>query len=324
MSVGSDPIPNMMTVDVEDWFHILDADEAPDREGWAALESRVVANTERLLALFAAAEVRTTCFIVGWVAWRCPELVRRIADAGHEVASHSFWHEILHRHDRASLARDLERSRKLLQDLSGQPVRGFRAPGASVTAETAWAFDVLVEQGFAYDASICPGVSSHGGFRSPFPGPHRVRCEAGELVEIPSSTAELGGRRIPYAGGGYLRLFPYLLIRGALRRDNRAGRPANVYLHPREIDPAQPRMALPAKRRFKYYVGLRSTEEKVRALLRDFRWTSCADWIARFGPAEGTDVLDVRATAAEHPPAPDPARVPPAPPLEAYAESVAS
>jgi polysaccharide deacetylase family protein (PEP-CTERM system associated) len=311
---------NMMTVDVEDWFHILDADEAPDRPRWDALESRVEANTDRLLQLFADRGARATFFVVGWVAWRHPELVRRIAAAGHELGSHSFWHEILHRHDRDSLARDLEASKKLLEDLAGAPVRGFRAPGASVTEATAWAFDTIVEQGFAYDASLCPGLSSHGGYPSPFAGPHRVRCQAGELIEIPSSTLDVAGRRIPYAGGGYLRLFPYSLIRRGILRDNRAGRPTNIYLHPREIDPGQPRMELPAKRRFKYYVGLSGAEQKVARLLRDFSFSGCWEWIERHGDAlDG--VLDVRATAQGHPPTPDPARVPPPPPALVAAAS---
>lgn len=311
----SEPVANLMTVDVEDWFHILDSAEAPDRERWSGLESRVERNTERILEQLEGAGVRATFFIVGWVAWHHPGLVRRIAAAGHEVASHSFWHELLQRHERASLRRDLERSKKLLEDLTGGPVRGFRAPGGSLTQETSWALDLLCELGFDYDSSICPGLSSHGGYPGAPVGPHRIRCAPGELVEIPSSTVGVAGRRVPYAGGGYLRLFPYRLIRASLESDNRRGRPANVYLHPREIDPDQPRMRLPARRRFKYYVGLRSTEGKLRALLRDFRFTACADWIDAHG-AELTEILDVRATAASHPPQPDPALVPPPPPGE--------
>jgi len=309
---------HLMTVDVEDWFHILDVEGGYGRERWTELESRVVANTERLLALFDEAGARATFFVVGWVAWRHPDLVRRIADAGHEIGSHSFWHEILQRYDRSALRRDLEASRKLLEDLSGAPVRGFRAPGASVTAETVWAFDVLVEAGFAYDASICPGFSSHGGLDSPWDAPHLVRCEAGELVEIPSSTLPVAGRRIPYAGGGYLRLFPYALVRAGLARDARRGWPGSIYLHPREIDPDQPRMALPALRRFKYYVGLRTAEGKMRALLRDHRFEACWDWIEAHRERLADRVLDVRERASALPPRPDPERVPPAPPVEAF------
>ncbi len=307
----------MLTVDVEDWFHILEVDGGYGRGDWAGLESRVEANVDRLLELLAEAGARATFFVVGWVAWRHPALVRRIAEAGHELGSHSFWHEVLERYDREALARDLERSKALLEDLSGSAVRGFRAPGGSLTAATLWAFDLLVEAGFSYDSSICPGLSSHGGLESPYAEPHLVRCQAGELVELPSSTARVAGRRIPYAGGGYLRLFPYALVRAGLARDARRGWPANVYLHPREIDPGQPRMTLSAKRRFKYYVGLGSTERKLCALLRDHRFVACEDWIeANRGRLAGR-LLDVRAGARAAPPAPDPSRVPPPPPLEA-------
>ncbi|MEE9608341.1 MAG: polysaccharide deacetylase family protein [Myxococcota bacterium] len=306
--------PNILTVDVEDWYHILELGDSSARAGSGELESRVVANTERLLGLFDEAGARATFFVVGWVAWEHPDLVRRIAAAGHELASHSFWHEVIGRHDRASLAADLAGSKKLLEDLGGVPVRGFRAPGASVTEQTAWAFDVIVEQGFAYDASLCPGYSSHGGFRSPYLGPHKVRCGAGELVELPSSTLGVGHRRVPYAGGGYLRLFPYSLVRAAIAHDNRRGRPVNVYLHPREIDPAQPRMELPLKRRFKYYVGLETTERKVGSLLRDHDFVSAWDWIADHAKQLDDQVLDVRAQASSSPPRPDPALVPPSPP----------
>jgi polysaccharide deacetylase family protein (PEP-CTERM system associated) len=291
---------NILTVDVEDWFHILEVEGGAGfrREQWPDLEARVVANTDALLELFAAAGVTATFFVVGWVAERHRDLVRRIAAAGHELASHSWWHEVMRGHSRASLTADVAASKKLLEDLSGTPVRGFRAPGNSITPATAWAFDVLVEQGYAYDSSLCPGVSSHGGYPSPFLGPHRVRCNAGELAEIPSSTAQLLGRRIPYAGGGYLRLFPISLIHRCVRADNRAGRPANVYVHPRDFDPDQPRMTLPWKRRFKYYVGLRGTREKLRRLLREHRFTSATSWLEAHAGELTDRVLDVRADAA--------------------------
>jgi len=305
--------PNVMTVDVEDWFHILEVEGGYTRGDWPGLESRVAANTDRLLGLFDDAGVRATFFVVGWVAKRHPQVVGRIAAAGHEVASHSYWHEVLGRHHRESLAADLAASKKLLEDLSGSTVAGFRAPGGSITPEQAWAFDVLVGAGYAYDSSLCPGWSSHGGFPSPHRAPHRLRCEAGWLDEIPAATVGLGRRRVPYAGGGYLRLFPYALQRAATRAENRRGRPSNVYVHPREIDPGQPRMTLPPLRRFKYYVGLASTEGKLRRLLADFRWLPARDWLAERRAEVDGRVLDVRPHAATAPPAPDPALVPPAP-----------
>jgi polysaccharide deacetylase family protein (PEP-CTERM system associated) len=294
-------IPNILTVDLEDWFHVLEAQGAPGPEDWPQLESRVEANTERLLELFADAGAGATFFCLGWIAERYPGLVRRLVDAGHEVGSHSYGHEVLDRHDRASLSADLERSKKLLEDLSGTEVAGFRAPGGSITSETVWALEVVAEQGYRYDSSLCPGYSTHGGYPSPFHAPHVVRCAAGDLVEVPFSTVGVGRRRLVYAGGGYLRLFPYGLVRAVIRMDNRRGRPACLYVHPREIDPDQPRMALPPLRRFKYYVGLRTTERKLRALLREHEFVSVQSWIAQHESKLRERVLDLRPLAAAAP-----------------------
>jgi polysaccharide deacetylase family protein (PEP-CTERM system associated) len=313
------PASDIMTVDVEDWFHILEVAGGPTRAEWDGLASRVEANTDALLELFDAAGVRATFFVVGWVAARHPALLRRVAEAGHEIGSHSWWHEVIRRHARASLAADLGAARRLLEDVSGRPVTGFRAPGGSITPDTAWAFDVIVEQGYQYDASLCPGTSSHGGFPSPHVGPHRVRCNAGLLDEIPSSTARILGRRVPYAGGGYLRLFPYRLVDACMRADHRAGRPVNVYVHPREIDPDQPRLALPPLRRFKYYVGLRSTRRKLERLLREHRWQPAGEWLAAHAGELADRVLDVRALAARAPLAPSASLPPPPPPHPAAA-----
>jgi len=305
--------PNILTVDVEDWFHILEIEGGYTRADWDGLEPRVVRNTDRLLGLFDEAGVHATFFVVGWVARRQPDLVGRIAAAGHEIGSHSYWHEVLPRHDRGSLAADLVASKRLLEDRSGREVAGFRAPGGSITPAQAWAFDELLEAGYRYDASLCPGYSSHGGFPSPYLGPHRLRCASGLLDEVPSATIGLGSRRVPFAGGGYLRLFPYLLQKLATRLENRAGRPSNVYVHPREIDPGQPRMELPPLRRFKYYVGLGGAEAKLRGLLRDFHWVGAGDWLEAHRREIEARVLDVREHAASRPPNPDPASIPPAP-----------
>lgn len=309
------PRPNILTVDVEEWFHILEVEGGYSRDDWSSLESRVEANTETLLEIFAETRTTATFFVVGWVAWKHPKLVRRIADAGHEIGSHSFWHEVVPRHTRASFREDLGASKNLLEQLSGRPVLGFRAPGGSITTGTAWAFDAIAETGFRYDASVNPGHSSHGGFPTPHRGPHRIRCEAGEVLEIPWTTVGFGARRVPYAGGGYLRLFPYGLIRGCVAHDNRSGRPATVYVHPREIDPEQPRMALPWQRRFKYYVGLRSTAAKLRALLRDFEFASVERWLAANDAAAPDAVYDVRELASRSSDTGSAHAAPPPPPV---------
>ena len=320
---------HILTIDVEEWFHILESDAAPPRERWSELEPRVVRNTERLLELLAESGARATCFVVGWVAWRHPELVKRIAAAGHEVASHSFWHEVVRRHDVASFAADLAGTRKLLEDLAGAPVRGFRAPGASITPREAWAFEVLIEQGFSYDSSLCPGRSSHGGFPSREHGPHVLRCRAGSLIEIPMSTFGIGRWRVPYAGGGYLRVLPYALIAAGLGLERGLGRPANVYVHPREIDARQPRLELPPGRRFRYYAGLRSTESKLVRLLARYRFVGVSEWLRERRPDLIGREVDVRALEAGTESGcarlrlaaragalaiPEPGRVPPSPP----------
>jgi len=198
--------------------------------------------------------------------------------------------------------------------LTGAPVRGFRAPGGSITRETAWAFEVIAAAGFEFDASVSPGRSSHGGYDTPFPGPHRVRTNAGELVEIPTSTIGVGRRRLPYAGGGYLRLLPYAVLTSAVRFENRRGRPAVVYVHPREIDPEQPRMTLSALRRFKYYVGLRSTEAKLRRLLRAHRFVSASEWIAQQREHWTPNLFDAREHVAASASTTPAALAPPPPP----------
>ncbi len=313
------PPTNMMTIDVEDWFHILETDDSPQRDRWDDLDTRVERNTDRLLELLDEGGAHATFFTVGWVAWKYPELIKRIAAAGHELASHSFWHEVVRRHDRETMRADLEGSRHLLQDLSGQPVEGYRAPGNSITPEDAWAFDLLLQAGFSYDASLCPASSSHGGFPSPYKGPHLLRCNEGELVEIPSSTFGVGPIRIPYAGGGYVRLFPWSLLRFAIGTDNSRGRPTNIYLHPREIDVEQPRMELSKLRAFKYYVGLASTEDKLRKMMKQYRFIGARRWIAEHRPQLIGQVLDVREMSRESAPSPDPNYLPPLPPLEAGA-----
>ncbi len=306
--------PNIFTIDVEDWFHILESDQAPERARWDALESRVVRNTDRLLALLAETGTQATCFVVGWLAARHPDLVRRIAAAGHEIASHSYWHEVVRRHSRASFAADLRASRSLLEDLSGRPVEGFRAAGNSITRADAWALEEVARAGYLYDASLCPAYSSHGGFASAPTAPHLIRTAAGTLIEIPSATLGIGRFRLPYAGGGYLRLFPYALLRAAIGLEAARHRPTNLYVHPREIDPGQPRMPLPRLRRFKYYVGLETTERKLRRLLSRSRYVSVRRWIAERRPDLLGRELDLRALCSGSEPDPDPARVPPDPP----------
>ena len=206
---------------------------------------------------------------------------------------------------------------QLLEDIAGMAVEAFRAPGHSVTPAEAWAFSEIAAAGYLYDASLCPARSRHGGFPTPFHGPHLLRWRGGELIEIPSATFGLGRWRVRYGGGGYLRLLPWSLLRAAIAVDNAMGHPASIYVHPRELDVDQPRMSLAVARRFRYYVGLGTTERKLRAMLRLGRWVGVRSWVAENRSQLLGRVFDVGELVARARPTPDRRRVPPPIPLPA-------
>lgn len=259
------------TVDLEEWFHLLDTDVAPGRESWEAQDSRVEKNTRRLLELMGEAGVRGTFFTLGWVAERFPGLVREVAAAGHEIASHGHEHLLAYEVGREAFGADARRSKDVLEQVTGAEVLGYRAGGFSITSETPWAFDELAEAGFRYDSSVFPARRAHGGFLGGPGHPHRVVTASGAgLVEFPLSPLRVGPVSVPFSGGGYLRLFPAPLVRWGIGRLLRRGVPANVYVHPREVDPGQPRLPLPLARRFRSYVNLRRGEAKIRYLLSAF------------------------------------------------------
>ncbi len=272
-------LANCMTVDVEDWFHILDIAAAPDLRAWARLDGRVVANTERLLDLFAAHGVHGTFFVLGWVGERHPQLVRAIQAAGHEVASHGYAHQLVTGLTPAEFRADVRRARAALEDASGAAVRGYRAPGFSITRATLWALEVLAEEGYAFDASLFPGRHGHGGLPGAPMDPFAIDMAGGRLLEFPMTQADILGRRLCFSGGGYLRLLPLPVIATMARRLNAAGRPVVYYTHPREIDPAQPRLPMPPLRRFKSYVNLRSTAAKLRHIARSGPFQRMGDWL---------------------------------------------
>ncbi len=292
-------LPNAFTVDVEEWFHMLDAAEAPDPRSWEGLESRVEIGTERLLELLEEARVPATFFFLSWVAEQHPDLVRRVAHAGHEIATHGYAHRLVYQGDAASFREDTRRARGVLEDITGRRVAGYRAAGFSITRETPWAFDVLAEEGFRYDSSVFPAKRAHGGLDLDRERPFRIAGPSGlELWEFPIVPAPLwpgpgpGRLRVPFAGGGYLRLWPLGLLLRAARRLNRRGVPVTWYLHPREVDTEQPRLRLPWRRRFKYYVNLAGATQKLRGLLeRAGPFETLAELCARLDaePRAGAD-----------------------------------
>jgi polysaccharide deacetylase family protein (PEP-CTERM system associated) len=265
---------NAFSCELEDWFHILDSDKVPTIDQWGSLELRVERNTERLLGLLEETGVRATFFCLGWIAERLPQLVRRCQRAGHEIGSHGYGHVLAYHVGRKAFRRDVVRSKRILEDITGEEVVGFRSPGFSVTEETRWVFDVAAEAGFQYDASVFPTHHGHGGLRTAPAGPHVLETPSGPLVEIPTSTIKAFGRRVCLFGGGYLRIAPLPLIRWGVRKLHAARQPLILYIHPREIDPDHPRLPLPWRRRFKCYTNLHTTWPKLRWLCEHYSFTT--------------------------------------------------
>ena len=263
-----------LTVDVEDYFQVQAMAGVVARDQWATLPRRVEATTARLLELFAAAGVHGTFFTLGWVADRHKALVRRIVDAGHELASHGYWHGRADEQTPAFFREDVQRARCCLEDAGGVPVTGYRAPTFSIGPRNAWAYQVLEDEGYTYSSSIYPVRHDLYGTPDAPRFPHHPTQGADRIWEIPMTTVRLWGRNFPVSGGGYFRLLPYRVFRLGLRRFGSVERyPGLFYLHPWEIDPDQPRVeGLRRTSRFRHYVNLRRTEARLQRLLRDFRW----------------------------------------------------
>jgi polysaccharide deacetylase family protein (PEP-CTERM system associated) len=266
-------VVNAMSIDVEDYFHVSVFDGIVPRSGWASMESRVVANTERLLDIFDEFGVRSTFFVLGWVAERHPSLVRRLAARGHEIASHGYAHRLIYDQTREAFRRDVSRAKRLLEDASGCKVAGYRAPSYSITPRSLWALDVLIEEGYEYDSSIFPIRHDRYGIPISARKPYAIERAAGVLTEVPGSTTRVGPLNLPVAGGGYFRLLPYGWTRWGISRVNQAERrPVVFYLHPWEIDPDQPRLPAGRLGTFRHYRHLAETESRLRQLLTDFRF----------------------------------------------------
>jgi polysaccharide deacetylase family protein (PEP-CTERM system associated) len=274
-----------MTVDVEEHFQVSALAHVVPRESWEHLPSRVASNTERLLELLARSNVRATFFVLGWIARRDPALVRRIAEAGHEIGCHGWAHELVYRQTRESFSEETQRAKSTIEQACGRAVAGYRAASFSITRPSLWALDVLAECGFAYDSSVFPVVHDRYGLPGAPRSIYRLRtASGGSLVEIPPSTLRLGRLVLPAAGGGYLRLFPTWWTRWVVRRLNRReGLPAIVYVHPWEVDPEQPRFRVALPTRLRHYGGLHGTAAKLRDLWAGFGFGTLSDVVARSG-----------------------------------------
>lgn len=261
---------NALTIDVEDYFQVSAFESIVNRQDWPAYECRVEPNTRLILSILREARVKATFFILGWVAEHFRSLVEEIAFDGHEIASHGYFHQLIYNQSKDEFRADLRKSIDILEGITGEPVLGYRAPSYSITRNSWWALDILIEAGLKYDSSIFPIHHDRYGI-SDFPRfPHQIKDD---LYEFPLSTLKIWGINFPIAGGGYFRLLPYPITRWAIKRVNdREAQPVIFYLHPWEFDPAQPRQKIGGLSEFRHYVNLDKTEAKFRRLLEDFQF----------------------------------------------------
>ena len=274
---------NALTVDVEDYYHVSAFESVISSDSWNRYESRVENNTLRILDLLDAYRTRATFFILGHVAERHPGLVYAIQQRGHEIASHGYSHRRIYTQAPQQFREETRQAKKLIEDIAGQAVLGYRAASYSITAQTLWALEILGEEGFEYDSSIFPIAHDIYGIPGASRFPYVKALRSGrQIKEFPPSTLRIFGRNIPVAGGGYLRLFPYKITAWAIRRLNDTEhQPAMVYVHPWEIDPEQPRISASRLSRFRHYQNLDSTETKCEKLLNEFSWAPMAEMLAR-------------------------------------------
>ena len=278
MAIRDQAILNAFCVDLEEWFHVCGvATPYEDPSTWDAAPACVEQDTNVLLDLLAEAGCSGTFLSVGWVARKYPWMIRKISDAGHEIGCHGYYHRLVFEQTPKEFRREISDARKILQDVSGQEVTAFRAPGFSITPECFWAYPILIEEGFRLDVSVVPATRDHGGVAELTLHPFTLRTDVGDIRVFPVSVMRLMGRSIPFSGGGYLRLFPMSLVRYGFRQVHQQELPVMTYVHPREINPDQPRLRLPWAKHFKYYVGLRKCRDKLRTLLREYAFGTVSD-----------------------------------------------
>jgi len=273
-------VAHHFTVDLEEYFQVSAFERTVSRSEWERFESRVAGQVAGLLELLARHEARATFFVLGWVAERHAELIRTIARAGHEIASHGWDHARVTTLTPVQFRDSIQRSKHLLEEITGVAVIGFRAPSFSIVRGREWALDILLEQGYRYDSSLFPVRRPGYGYPGGMPDPYWIERPAGWLAEIPPTTLQWAGLRLPAAGGAYFRLLPYGVVRAALRQCERRGVPGTFYIHPWEIDPAQPRLDVSWLTRVRHYGGLRRTLPRLTRLLTEFRFAPIRETVA--------------------------------------------
>jgi len=271
---------NILTVDLEDWYHICSLADAHNACGKDKLENRLIANTDRLLRLFREHNTKVTFFVLGVIAEKNVSLIKRIFDEGHEICSHGYSHKILMDLSPETFRCELRKTDRILKSITGYSPLGFRAPSFSVTAATEWALDILAEEEYVYDSSIFPVRRSEGGFPGMPSDPFTLRLKSGKSIkEFPITTARILGRNIPFSGGGYLRVYPYCIVSYFFKALNKENKQVISYIHPRDIDKEQPRLRMPFLNKLKTYSGLAKTETKLRRLLEEFKFYPIRDFL---------------------------------------------
>ena len=270
-------VTHALSFDIEDWFHMIEIEAVADPQKWDTFPSLVDHYTRWILDTVTAANVRATFFMLGWVAERHPQLAPLIASKGHEIACHSYWHHRVDQLTPEQFREDTARTKDLLEQQIGQAVIGYRAPTFSITPGAEWAMDVLIDLGFRYDASLFPAKRAHGGYPCPQEAHDFTNTPSGRsLRELPMSVFDCGPLRIPFSGGGYLRLLPQWAIRRGFDSFERRGLPVVTYLHPRDFAVDPPRVPMSLSRKFKCYVGLKTSQSKLEMLLKNYRFDTCA------------------------------------------------
>ena len=278
--MANQTVLNALSFDIEDWFHILGIPELEDRSTWAERPSIVEHYTDDILQLCADADAKATFFVLGWIADRYPSLIERIAQQGHEIGTHSYWHGLVTDQTPSEFTADLERSIAAIESAAGLRVTGHRAPSFSIKPGSEWALEVLLDAGIEYDASLYPAIRMNGGY-STEPGPHAFQLDSGRSIpELPMSVLPMGVLSTGFSGGGYLRVMPLPIIRWGINYLGRSSRPTVVYLHPRDIAPDVPRVPMPVHRRFMTYAGTKRARDKLARLLRDYEWAPCGEVLA--------------------------------------------
>lgn len=282
---------NALSIDVEEYFQVTGLEKVIQRSDWDGISSRLMIGMSRILSIFRACDVKATFFFLGWIADRFPDVVRQVADEGHEIASHGYWHRLVYEQTPADFEQDIARSLESLSKAYAGPVAGYRAPSFSIRTDSLWALDILKKLGFQYDSSIFPFQRKRYGIAGSPTQPYPVRDG---LWEFPMSTVKVLGRTIPVCGGGYFRLYPYWLTRWAISKSNQQlGQPVVIYLHPWEFDPEQPRVKADFMNVFRHRVNLHRTASRLERVCREFRFAPVGEVLRQFSERTTDSALPV-------------------------------